>query len=349
MTLLVMGGKKAASIAARSLVPGKPHHAQWFITRKCNYKCLNCNIWEEQDKEELSTEDIKRGMDVLKDAGIVELVLSGGNPLLRDDIGEIIDYATKHFVTTVYDNGSLAVKKLDLLRKVDFAAISIDSLNAEKHDFIKNVPGAWQNAMHAVEVLKKEGVKVCVAPTISQINLYEIEELTNHFTSKDIPILYGLYSYDTEGSNQLFRIGKHRDEFIITDKQAMVNLCDTLQMARKTSGKRILITDKLLKTLRSLFAEEKRVWSCKALQNFLVIDHLGRIAGCHNQTFTSSIFDLPKNRKTQEYNTQKEQYKICTKCNYLCYIFYSIYGTPTGHLTLVKEQWKNAALLLKKQ
>jgi MoaA/NifB/PqqE/SkfB family radical SAM enzyme len=289
-------------------------------------------------------------MDILKDSGIIELVLSGGNPLLREDIGEIINYAAKHFITTIYDNGSLAVKKLELLRNVDFVAISIDSLNAEKHDFIKNVPGAWQKAIETVEVLKKEGIKVCVAPTISQINLYEIEELTNYFTNKKIPILYGLYSYDTtteESRQQLFRIGKQSEEFIITDKEAMVKLCDKL-IAAKKSGKQILITEKLLKTLRSLYAEEKRIWNCKALQNFLVIDHLGKIAGCHNQTFTSSIFDLPKNWKTKEFNIQREQYKTCTKCMYLCYIFYSLHGTPTGHLALVKEQWKNASLLLKK-
>ena len=343
-----MGAKKAVSTAARSLVHGKPHHAQWFITRKCNYKCLDCNIWEEQDEKELSTEEIKRGMDILKEAGIIELVLSGGNPLLREDIGEIIDYAVKHFVTTIYDNGSLASKKLDLLRKVDFVAISIDSLNVEKHDFIKNVPGAWQNAMQAVEELKKEGIKVCVAPTISQINLYEIEELTNYFTSKNIPILYGLYSYDAtaEGSNQLFSIGRHKDEFVITDRKAMVKLCDTLLANRKT-GKHLLITDKLLKTLKTLYAEGKRTWNCKALQNFVVVDHLGRIAGCHNQTFAGSIFDLSKNWKSNEFNEQREQYKTCTKCMYLCYIFYSLHGTPSGHLALVKDQWKNASLLLK--
>ncbi|MDR0797332.1 MAG: radical SAM protein, partial [Nitrososphaerota archaeon] len=312
-----MGVKKAAVIAARSLVHGKPHHAQWFITRKCNYKCLGCNIWKEQDERELSTEEIKRGMDVLKDLGIVELVLSGGNPLLREDIGEIIDYATERFVTTIYDNGSLAAKKVDLLRNIDFVAISIDSLDVKKHDFIKNVSGAWQNAIQAVEVLKKEGVKVCVAPTISQVTLYGIEKLTNYFTNRGIPILYSLYSYDTttEISKQLFRIGKHRDEFIITDKEAMVKLCDTL-LAAKKAGKPSLITNKLLKTLRILYLEEKRTWNCKALQNFFVIDHLGRIAGCHNQTFICSIFDLPKKWKTGEFNIKRKQYKSCTKCTY---------------------------------
>jgi MoaA/NifB/PqqE/SkfB family radical SAM enzyme len=343
-----MGVKKAATIAARSLVRGKPHHAQWLITRKCNYKCLDCNVWKEQDKNELSTEEIKRGMDILKEAGIVELVLSGGNPLLREDIGEIINYATERFVTTVYDNGSIATKKIDLLRKVDFVAISIDSLDEKKHDYIKNVPGVWKNAMETVETLQKEGITVSISLTISQININEIVDITNYFTNNDIPVWYCLYSYDTtENPDQLFRIGNSNEEFIIKDKEAIVKLCDTLMEMKKTN-KRILITNKILKTLRSLYAEEKRTWDCKALQNFLVVDHLGRVAGCHNHTFAGSIFDLPKNWKSEKYNTLREQYKTCTQCTYLCYVFYSLYGTPTKNLSLAREQWKNAALLLKK-
>jgi MoaA/NifB/PqqE/SkfB family radical SAM enzyme len=343
-----MGVKKVVNIAARSLVYGKPHHAQWLITRKCNYKCLGCNVWKEQDKNELSTEEIKRGMDILKKVGIVELVLSGGDPLLREDIGEIIDYATERFVTTVYDNGSMAAKKIDLLKKVDFVTISIDSLDEKKHDYIKNVPGAWKSAMETVETLQKENIKVSVSPTISQINIDEIVDITKYFTDKGISVWYCLYSYDTtEDTDQLFRIGKSNDEFIIKNKEAMVKLCDTL-MEMKKNNKHILVTDKLLKTLKSLYAEEKRVWRCKALQSFLVVDHLGRVAGCHNRTFAGSIFDLPKDWKSEKYNTLREQYKTCTQCTYLCYVFYSLYGTPIENLALAKEQWKNAALLLKK-
>ena len=84
---LTTGLKKAASIARRALTPGKPHHAQWLITRKCNYKCVGCNVWKEQDEKELSTDEIKKGLDVLEKMGIIELVISGGNPLLRKDIG----------------------------------------------------------------------------------------------------------------------------------------------------------------------------------------------------------------------------------------------------------------------
>ncbi len=344
---MTSGLRKALSIAGRSLAPGKPHHAQWLVTRKCNYRCVGCNVWKEQDQNELSTEEIKKGLDILKKVGIFELVLSGGDPLLRPDIGEIIDYASERFVTTVYDNGSMAAKKMEALRKVDFVAISIDSLDESKNDYIKAVPGAWKNAMAAVEKLQKENIPVSVTPTISQKNLYEIVDITNYFTAKGIPVWYCLYSFDTsEDSNQLFRIGKANDEFMITDKKAMVNLCNQLiNMSKK--NKKILMTTKLLETLRSLYDEEQRTWKCEALKNFLVVDHLGRIAACHSTNFLGTVFDLPQKWKTEEFKALRKTYHDCTKCNYLCYVFYSMYGSPHGHLSLAREQWKNARLLFK--
>jgi MoaA/NifB/PqqE/SkfB family radical SAM enzyme len=346
---LVSGLKKSASVISRSLSPGKPHHAQWLITRKCNYRCRGCNVWKEQDERELSAAEIKKGMDILKDLGIVELVLSGGDPLLREDIGEIVDYASKLFVTTVYDNGSMAAKKMDYLRNVDFVAISIDSLEEEKNDYIKAVPGAWKKATEAVDLLKKEGIKVAVTPTISQKNLYEIVDITNYFTAKGIPVWYCLYSYDTSvDSKQLFRIGKANDEFVITDKKAMVDLCNSL-LEMKKKNKRILMTTKLLKAMRALYEEEeKRTWKCQALNQFLVVDHLGRVAGCHSHNFAGSVFDLPTKWKSKEFKDLRKTYHDCTQCSYLCYVFYSVHGSPSGHIVLAMDQWKNASLLLKK-
>jgi MoaA/NifB/PqqE/SkfB family radical SAM enzyme len=345
---LNMNLRKASRIAINALKPNRPHHAQWMITRKCNYRCRGCNVWKEQDQRELSTEEIKRGLDILRDLGIVELVISGGDPLLRKDVSEIIEYASKLFVTTVYDNGSMAKKKLEALRNVDFVAISIDSLDEAKNDYIKAVPGAWKKAMEAVETLNNEKINVSVTPTISQLNLYEIVDITNYFTQKGIPVWYCLYTFDqTEDANQLFRIGKANDEFILKDKQAMVELCDSLIEMKKRNSK-IFITTKLLKALRTLFLENKRTWTCRALQNFLVLDHLGRIAGCHNHNFVGSVFDLPKMWNSEEFNLLRKTYNGCTQCAYLCYIFYSLHGSPYGNLVLAKDQWKNAKFILER-
>jgi MoaA/NifB/PqqE/SkfB family radical SAM enzyme len=336
---------KAANIAARSLVPFKPHHAQWLITRKCNYRCQGCNVWTEQDKRELSASEIKRGLDILRKMGVLEIVFSGGDPLLRNDAAEIIDYASRYFVTTVYDNGSMAAEKVDALRNVDFAAISFDSLDPAKMDHIKGVKGAFEKATEAVETLLREGINVAVTPTISQLNLNEILDITNHFTKMGVPVWYCLYSYDlTAAENQLFRIGKPMDEFVIKDRQAMVDLCNSL-MEMKKKNKRILMTTKLLKALRSLYLEDKRTWHCHALKDFFIIDHLGRIGGCHGHNFAGSIFDLPKNWTSEEFKTLRKAYKKCEQCTYLCYIFYSLHSGPYGNLSLAKEQWRNAKLL----
>jgi MoaA/NifB/PqqE/SkfB family radical SAM enzyme len=318
-----------------------------MITRKCNYRCRGCNIWQEQDQNELSAQEIKRGLDILKNLGIVEIVFSGGDPLLRDDAAEIIEYASRSFVTTVYDNGSMAAKKVDALRNVDFAAISIDSLNEAKNDYIKGVKGAWRKAMDSVETLQKEGINVAVTPTISQMNLHEILDITNYFSQRGVPLWYCLYSYDLSSNvNQLFRIGKANDEFVIKDKQAMVSLCDAL-VEMKKKNRNILMTTRLLRALQSLYSEDRRTWNCQALQNFFVIDHSGRIAGCHIHNYAGSVFDLPKKWKSEEFDMLRKTYRQCAQCTYLCYIFYSLHGSPFGNLALARDQWKNRKFLLK--
>jgi MoaA/NifB/PqqE/SkfB family radical SAM enzyme len=345
---LVMTIEKAASIVVRSLTPNRPYHVQWMLTRKCNYRCRGCNVWREQNIEELSTEDVKRGLDILKELGVIEVVLSGGNPLLRDDIGEIIEYSSRFFITTVYDNGSMAVQKIDDLRDADLVAISIDSLDPQKNDYVRGVKGAWRTAMETVEKLHEEGVSVSVSPTISQFNLYEILDFTKYFINKGIPIWYTLYSYDfSNQQGQLFKIGKKDDQFTIVDKEAMVNLCNSLiDMKKKNSN--VLMTTKLLKAIKNLYSTGKRTWRCRALQNFFVIDHLGRVAGCHLHHPVASIFDLSKVWNSPKFDVLRETYSKCARCTYLCYIFYSLHGGVLGNFQVAQEQWKNAKLFLKK-
>jgi MoaA/NifB/PqqE/SkfB family radical SAM enzyme len=342
-----MSLEKAASIAVRSLTPDRPYHVQWMLTRKCNYRCKGCNVWREQDANELSAEEIKKGLEILRKLGVVEVVLSGGNPLLRDDIDEIIEYASRFFVTTVYDNGSMAAEKIGALRNADLVAISIDSLDPEKNDYIRGVKGSLNKAVETVEKLHEEGISVAVTPTISQLNLYEIIDFTKYFLKKGIPLWYCLYSYDSsENSEQLFKIGRRNDKFEISDRKAMVELCDNLiKMKEKHSN--ILMTTVVLEAVKNLYSG-RRTWKCRALRNFFVIDHLGRVASCHVHNSVASIFDLPKVWNSAEFNALRKINSECTKCTYLCYIFYSLHGGVLGNLQIAREHWKNARLLLKK-
>jgi hypothetical protein len=93
----------------------------------------------------------------------------------------------------------------------------------------------------------------------------------------------------------------------------MVDLCNSLIEMKKKNNK-ILMTKQLIEALRSLYEEDsKRTWKCQALNQFLVVDHLGRVAGCHSHNFAGSIFDLPKKWKSPEFKELRETYHECTQ------------------------------------
>ena len=329
----------------RFLTPNSPLHAQWFLTNRCNYRCRSCGVWREKNRQtEVSVEKVKAGLDALEKLGVAEIVLSGGNPLLRDDIDEIVRHASQRFVTTIYDNGSMASKKIDVLRNADFVAISLDTLDEEKNDYMRGVRGAYKEAMDAVEKLHAEGVSVGVAPTISQLNLYEMESFTRYFTDKGIRVWYAVYSHD-DVDGQLFGIGKRNDELEITDKVTMVELCDSLmKMKKERNG--IFITDKMLTAVKQLFLTGERTWKCRALQNFLVVNPQGQVSGCHLCEPVTAVTELPEQWSNPRLDTLRGKYSACEKCTYTCYLFYSIHTGVRGNIEILQDQFKNARSLV---
>jgi len=345
---MMLSSQKVFSILRRALTPNRPYHAQWMLTHRCNYRCRGCDVWrKQQNMRELSVEEVKKGLDVLRDLGVMEIVLSGGNPLLRDDIDEIINHASQSFITTVYDNGSLALEKIDALRSADFVAISLDTLDEKKNDYIKGVPGAWRKAMEAVETLQKENIFVGVSPTISQLNLYEIVDFTKYFTDRNIPVWYCLYWYDQPIDNRLFGIGRKIDEFEITDREAMAKVCDELT-AMKKERQGVFITTKTLVALKRFFLDRQRTWKCGALQSFLMVDPSGRVSGCHCREPVASVFELPNVWNSPRFENLRKEYGKCDQCAYLCYIFYSLHSSVLSNVEIIRDQWKNAKSLWSK-
>jgi len=302
-------------------------------------------VWRDKSVlREMPTDDVKKGLSVLRDLGVLEIVLSGGNPLLRDDIDEIVEYSSRFFVTTIYDNGSLASKRIDALRNADFVSISLDTLDEKKFDYIRGVKGAWSNAMNTIETLRNEGISVGVSPTISQLNLYEIMDFTRYFTDRNVPVWYCLYAYDYPTSKPMFGIGKKADEFEITDPEAMGKVCDGLaQIKKERPG--VFITTQTLEALKHYFLTGQRTWQCKALKSFLMVDSVGRVAGCHRQEPVASVLELRDLWDSPHFENLRKQYNQCTQCTYLCYIFYSIHGSVISNLSLARDQWRNIALL----
>ena len=112
-------------------------------------------------------------------------------------------------------------------------------------------------------------------------------------------------------------------------------------MKMKRESEYIYITRKTLEAIKHLALTGERIWKCRALTSFLVVDHMGRVSGCHCREPVASIFDLPKVWKSPMIKKLREKYSQCENCIYLCYIFYSIHAGFTGLLDIIFDQWRS--------
>ncbi|MBE5711287.1 MAG: radical SAM protein, partial [Slackia sp.] len=119
----------------------------WMTTNRCNLKCAHCyQDADECDSRELSTEEARTMISQIARAGFKIMIFSGGEPLMRDDIFELVAHAASCGLRPVFgSNGTLITP--EIARKLKEAGacamgISIDSLDAEKHDIFRGVPGA---------------------------------------------------------------------------------------------------------------------------------------------------------------------------------------------------------------
>ncbi len=155
----------------------------WNVTRKCNLKCPHCyiNANAQESINELTTREAKNLIDQLCKVSRPLLVLSGGEPLLRQDIYELISYgSSKGFKMGLGSNGSLiddvTVKKIKEAG-IETVSISLDSHIPEQHDEFRGVKGSWKKAVSAIKALRKNGVLVQVNTTVTQQNYDQIDDI----------------------------------------------------------------------------------------------------------------------------------------------------------------------------
>lgn len=124
------------------------------LTARCNARCGFC-AWNFYDDEgELNTDEIKQLYSAARAAGFMALTTWGGEPLVRRDVGEILEHAHRvGLITNLVTNGVLLKRKLDqVVPWVDRVCISVDHAS-ERHDEMRGIPGLFAkiiDATHAV-------------------------------------------------------------------------------------------------------------------------------------------------------------------------------------------------------
>jgi MoaA/NifB/PqqE/SkfB family radical SAM enzyme len=159
-----------------------PFSGSIALTHRCNLTCMHCYAKEdtkrrEDSSPELNIEQWKKTITEIKAAGCLYLLITGGEPLLRDDFADVYAYAKRQgFLITLFTNGTLVTGEIvKLFRQLPPRRIEITlyGAGAATHDRITGVPGSYECCLRGVEMLLAGGLNVALKSVLMTLNLNE--------------------------------------------------------------------------------------------------------------------------------------------------------------------------------
>jgi len=152
----------------------------WELTRSCNLNCVHCRASSERGPYpgELSGEKCREILDQIASVGKPIVILTGGEPLLREGIFGLAEYGTglglrmvmATNATTVTPEIAERIKSCGIQR----VSISLDGHDSKSHDTFRKVPGAFKRSLEGIDFLKKAGVEFQINTTVTRHNVEQI-------------------------------------------------------------------------------------------------------------------------------------------------------------------------------
>lgn len=200
----------------KNIKRGRPflYNAELFLDTRCNLRCVHCSISKFQGqsdyKQQMTLEDITKVADQLRELDCFLCCLVGGELTLRKDLCEIINiFHKRKILPTIITNGLLIDE--NLIKEMKKAGIfkigiSLNDATAEAHDSFVRRSGAFEKAMHALELISNSGVisSICIVPTHENIangnyrKLIEMAANRNIKVNVNYPALAGEYTGNYE-------------------------------------------------------------------------------------------------------------------------------------------------------
>lgn len=161
----------------------KPRLVALEVTRSCNLDCIHCRAAASKGpfKDELTKNELFRILEDIKEIASPVIILTGGEPLLREDLFEIAKKAFSLGLKPVLaTNGTLitdSVAKEIKASGIARVSISLDGGDAKSHDEFRKMPGAFEGAMKGIEVLRKHQIPLQINTTLTGLNYEELPKI----------------------------------------------------------------------------------------------------------------------------------------------------------------------------
>lgn len=321
-----------------SMIKDYPMFCRFELTSKCNFRCEFCHIHKKNNiKQDMTTAQVFTVIDALAKAGVSFLYVTGGEPLIREDIAEILKYIKKkHMYVLLATNGSLFIQKFNNIYKyIDNVHFSIQSVNN-----FEKIAGytkkEFENICNGIKLATKSKIPIQINIPVDKNNINEmidiVEFINKNFFVNDIEFL----------PIELLSSNKEDNEQIRILLPNMENFNNNLSVIKKKYNMKFNIFDNDIKKLKYKYNLKNKEF-CKAGNNMLVINSYGELEyPCEflkmKKTKINSIKDIDEILKNIDKNkVNNNKIKFCKNCTNSCYLQSSYFLTISGFTKIISN------------
>lgn len=251
-----------------------PINVSISVTNMCNLRCSYCDIPYRKQRE-MTTEEIKKILDDLKELGCVRVGLWGGEPLVRQDIGELVRYSKdKGFYTTLISNGYLVPQKINEIKDLDLLFLSLDGPK-EIHDKNRK-EGSFDAVIKAIKMARENHIPLATITVLTEENMNQINYVLQKAEELDFLCTF-----------QLIYRGS---EFTEKEKETEIDYRPVISkiIRMKKEGKPVASSYSYLRHLlgwpdyrkTAIFPKKMNILKCYGNQLFCNVDTDGKIYPC---------------------------------------------------------------------
>ncbi|MFH0792020.1 MAG: radical SAM protein [bacterium] len=307
----------------RSLVKPTPLWAHFYVTRHCNFDCEYCGARDNLRKNP-TLDEVKEIVLKLKDLGCRCVALMGGEPTIRADLVEIVEFCSKNNIyTQLSTNGAFLIDSRrtingkTLLRQLLSVGlgtinISIDSIVAGFSDSKKELPQASETLKALITEKEKGGLSLMLNCVVTKNNIKQVPTMLE-FCHRNKIIMATIFVQNPK-SLEDYRQNSHLKKLLLeeSDREEVIRTADYL-IDKKQNGYRLLEPIAYYEAVKK-WIQGDLDWVCDGGKYTLNIDTDGRVGICGYLPYLDlNIRDLKKDYYPQIKEYRERNLKWCTK------------------------------------
>jgi len=299
--------------------PSAPYRMDLALTYRCNNNCSHCYNARPRNYPELSTDQWKKIIDRCWEVGIPHIIFTGGEPTLRVDLPELMNYAQSLGQITGINTNGRRLADMDFVHQLvssglDHVQITLESAIPEEHDRLVCHPGAWQETIAGIKNALGSQLYVMTNTTLLRDNAVHLEETLSLLNEIGVP---------TVGLNALIYSGRGETVGTGLEESALPDLLKKAQSLTSRFGQKLIWYTPTQYCHFDPMSLQLGIKGCTAALYNMCVEPDGSVIPCQSYYQSlgnflsdswSSIWDHPLSRSLRE---RKDVPSACVNCTYL--------------------------------